>query len=120
MTIHNSPRCRMTTTNETKPLAVWTRPDGSVMDFGGIAAVRDVESGEIIAKVNAFTANGDAIPARIAVAYLLAAAPDLLTALRRLHDDTVDYVVLNNLGDPYANKAMRDARDAIALARISP
>lgn len=49
--------------------------------------------------------------------HLVAAAPDLLAALERLHDDTADYVRINNLGDPYQNQNMRDARAAIAKAR---
>ena len=50
-------------------------------------------------------------------ARLIAAAPELLAALERLHDDTADYIHINNIGDPYQNQNMRDARAAIAKAR---
>jgi hypothetical protein len=48
-------------------------------------------------------------------ARLIAAAPDLLAALRGLHDDTADYIRLNNLCG-YDNHWMVAARAAIAKA----
>lgn len=48
-------------------------------------------------------------------AQLIAAAPDLLTALQRLHDETADYIRLNNLGG-MDNRAMQLARAAMARA----
>lgn len=39
---------------------------------------------------------------------------ELRAALQILHDETADYVRLNNLGDPYSNQSMRMARDAMA------
>lgn len=47
---------------------------------------------------------------------LISAAPDLLAALKILHDETADYIKINNLGDPHHNKSMQYARDAIAKA----
>jgi chromosome segregation ATPase len=35
------------------------------------------------------------------------------SALQLLHDNTADYVRINNLGDPYQNADMRMARDAL-------
>jgi hypothetical protein len=40
----------------------------------------------------------------------------LLAALRLLHDETADYITINNLGDPHHNRSMQMARDAIARA----
>lgn len=40
----------------------------------------------------------------------------LVAALRILHDETVDYVRLNNLGDPWHNQSMQMARAALAAA----
>ncbi len=34
-------------------------------------------------------------------------------ALRRLYDDTADYIIVNNLGDVHHNKAMQMAREAL-------
>jgi hypothetical protein len=49
-------------------------------------------------------------------AQLIAAAPDLLMALKLLHDNTADYIRINNLGDPHQNQDMQMARAAIAKA----
>ena len=49
-------------------------------------------------------------------ARLVAAAPDLLEALRMLYDETADYIRLNNLGG-MDNQCMQLAR--AALARVS-
>ncbi|MDN7988981.1 hypothetical protein QZM97_02710 [Burkholderia orbicola] len=38
----------------------------------------------------------------------------LRSALQVLHDETADYVRINNLGDPYHNCSMQMARDALA------
>jgi hypothetical protein len=38
----------------------------------------------------------------------------LRTALQLLHDNTADYVRINNLGDPYQNADMRMAKAALA------
>ena len=46
---------------------------------------------------------------------LIAAAPDLLTALQMLHDETADYIRLNNLGG-MNNQSMQLARAALARA----
>lgn len=54
---------------------------------------------------------------REANARLIAAAPALLEALEILHDETKDYVEINNLGDPYHNRSMELARAAIAAAK---
>ncbi len=51
-------------------------------------------------------------------ARLIAAAPELLEALKLLHDETADYVRVNNLGDPWHNQSMKLARAAIAKAEI--
>ena len=48
-------------------------------------------------------------------ARLIAAAPDLLEALKMLYDDTADYIKLNNLTG-MDNHAMKAARAAIAKA----
>lgn len=40
----------------------------------------------------------------------------LLQALKILHDETEDYIRINNLGDPHHNKSMQYARDAIENA----
>ena len=37
----------------------------------------------------------------------------MLTALQILYDETVDYVTLNNLGDPHHNQSMKNARDVL-------
>lgn len=52
---------------------------------------------------------------------LIAAAPDLLEALKALHDDIVEYVTINNLHDADGSPAinnfpMKQARAAIAKA----
>ena len=47
------------------------------------------------------------------VTYLLARVETLERALTQLHDNTADYVTRNNLGDPYQNQDMRDARAAL-------
>jgi len=52
---------------------------------------------------------------KAANARLLAAAPDLLAALRMLHDDVAEYARLNNLGG-FDNHAMAAARAALAKA----
>jgi len=46
---------------------------------------------------------------------LIAAAPDLLTALQMLYDKTADYIRLNNLGG-MDNQCMQLARAALAKA----
>ena len=46
---------------------------------------------------------------------LIAAAPDLLLALRMLYDETADYIRLNNLGG-MDNQCMQLARAALAKA----
>lgn len=48
---------------------------------------------------------------------LIAAAPALLAALKRLYAETADYIIINNLGDVHHNHAMRAARAAISRAR---
>ena len=48
-------------------------------------------------------------------ARLIAAAPDLLLALRMLHAETADYIRLNNLGG-MDNQCMQLARAALAKA----
>lgn len=48
-------------------------------------------------------------------ARLIAAAPDLLVALRMLYDETADYIRLNNLGG-MDNQCMQLARAALARA----
>lgn len=51
---------------------------------------------------------------------VLASLMERLTeALGTLHDETVDYVKINNLGDPWHNQSMRGARDALAEARAA-
>lgn len=60
-------------------------------------------------------------PVRDANARLIAAAPDLLEALKGLHDDVVEYVTLNKLHDADGSPAinnhwMQRARAAIAKA----
>lgn len=47
-------------------------------------------------------------------AHLIAAAPDLLEALRALYQETADYIRLNHLGDEHHNRSMQMARDALA------
>jgi len=49
-------------------------------------------------------------------ARLIAAAPDLLAALVVLVEEKVDYMRLNNLGDPEREYATKQARAAIAKA----
>lgn len=49
-------------------------------------------------------------------ARLIAAAPELLDALRILYEETADYIRINNLGDVHHNRSMQFARDAIAKA----
>ena len=46
---------------------------------------------------------------------LIASAPDLLAALRQLHDNIAEYARINNLGG-FDNQDMRMARAAIAKA----
>ena len=48
-------------------------------------------------------------------ARLIAAAPDLLEALKMLHDDIAEYAKINNLGG-FDNQVVRLARTAIAKA----
>lgn len=48
-------------------------------------------------------------------AALIAAAPELLAALKALHDDIAEYARINNLGR-FDNHVMRQARAAIAKA----
>lgn len=79
--LHGSPLAGTGIVDKQDRWAVWTHPDGSVIDFAGLALVRDVDSGEIIAKINAFTAHEDPIPVRIEQTRLISAAPDLLAAL---------------------------------------
>lgn len=52
-------------------------------------------------------------------ARLIAAAPDLLLALRLLHDDIAEYARINNLGG-FDNHCMKHARAAIAKATGAP
>jgi len=49
-------------------------------------------------------------------ACLMAAAPDLLEALKILYEETADYIRINNLGDVHHNCSMQMARAAIAKA----
>lgn len=49
-------------------------------------------------------------------AALIAAAPDLLQALRLLYDETADYIRINHLGDVHHNRSMILAREALAKA----
>lgn len=51
-------------------------------------------------------------------AKLVAAAPELLDALRMLYEETADYIRINNLGDVHHNHSMQSARDAIAKAKV--
>jgi hypothetical protein len=51
------------------------------------------------------------------LASLRAERDALRAALQRLHDNTADYVRINNLGDPYQNADMRAARDALLGAQ---
>ena len=44
---------------------------------------------------------------------MLDALERMEVALRMLHDETEDYVVLNNLGDPHHNQSMKMARAAL-------
>ncbi len=48
-------------------------------------------------------------------ARLIAAAPELMTALQMLYDETADYIRLNNLGG-MDNQCMQLARAALARA----
>lgn len=49
-------------------------------------------------------------------AHLVAAAPDLLCALRMLYNETADYIRINQLGDVHHNHSMQRARAALAKA----
>jgi hypothetical protein len=49
-------------------------------------------------------------------ARLIAAAPELLAALKALYEETADYIRINYLGDVHHNHSMQMARDAIAKA----
>ena len=51
-----------------------------------------------------------------AVGYLEAIekSKGLVEALKLLHDNTKNYVEINNLGDPYHNQDMQMAKDALA------
>lgn len=49
-------------------------------------------------------------------ARLIAAAPELLEALKTLYLEVADYVEVNSLGDVHHNRSMQLARDAIAKA----
>lgn len=41
----------------------------------------------------------------------------MLTALQTLYAENVDYVTLNNLGDPHHNQSMKNARDVLSDAK---
>lgn len=46
---------------------------------------------------------------------------DVLTvALRRLYEETADYIRINNLGDVHHNVSMQMARDALAKIEAAP
>ena len=60
-------------------------------------------------------ANFNFVAATEADACLIAAAPELLTALQMLYDETADYIRLNNLGG-MDNQCMQLARAALARA----
>lgn len=49
-------------------------------------------------------------------ARLIAAAPDLLAALKLLYAETADYIRVNNLGDVHHNQSMQLASAAIVKA----
>lgn len=49
-------------------------------------------------------------------ASLIAAAPDLLSALTMLYEETADYIRINHLGDVHHNTSMQAARAAISKA----
>lgn len=38
----------------------------------------------------------------------------LVEALKMLHDETVDYVQINNLGNPWHNQSMKLAKEALS------
>jgi len=44
----------------------------------------------------------------------------LREALRLLHDNTADYIKRNNLGDPWGNQDMQQARAALAATEPKP
>lgn len=49
-------------------------------------------------------------------ARLIAAAPELLEALIALRDETIDYMTINNLGDPNGQHNIQRANAAITKA----
>jgi hypothetical protein len=73
--------------------------------------VVQAETGELICA--AVYEDGEAYSNARANMRLVATAPELLVALKMLHDETAEYTRLNNLGDPHHNRSMQMARDAI-------
>lgn len=53
-------------------------------------------------------------------ARLIAAAPDLLLAVKCLCEEMADYMAINNLGDPNEKHNYRLGMAAIAKAELSP
>lgn len=78
-----------------------------------ITAIRGDHEGEIIAGPTYWME--DAPEEAAANARLIAASPDLLAALKMLHDNIAEYAALNHLGG-FDNQDMRNARAAIAKA----